>query len=96
MMTVLEMMRALEECGDLTMWTRTTDDGVMLYDVTMEDFEGFDDEWDEVMRDYTDEELVDAFLDALEEQALRAEGDFYRTYYFDGYAVQLGYASYDI
>ena len=96
MMTVLEMMRALEEVGDLSVWQRETSDGVMLYAVTMEDFEGFDDEWDEVMRDYADEELVDAFLDALEEQALRAEGDFYRTYYFDGYAIRIGFASYDI
>ena len=96
MMTVLEMMRALEECGDLSVRETTTDDGVMLYDVTMEDFEGFDAHWREIERDYTDEELVDTFLDALEELALRATGDMYRTYYFDGYAVQVGYASYDI
>ena len=92
MMTYEEVMALLETLGDDVSVFAHGD----VIRVTVEDFEGFDDEWDEVMRDYTDEELVDAFLDALEEQALRAEGDFYRTYYFDGYAVQLGYASYDI
>ena len=95
-MTILEMMTKLETVGDLSCWERETAEGVKLYDVTMEDFEGFDDDWDEVMRDYEDEELVDTFLEALEEQALRVVGDFYTTYYFDGYAVQIGYASYDI
>lgn len=94
-MTVLEMMTALEACGDASVW-ETEEDGMLCYDVTLQDFDGFDDEWSEVMRDYEDEELVDAFLAALESQALRCEGDFYHTYYFDGFCVQLGYASYDI
>lgn len=94
-MTILEMMRELETCGDVTVWERTTDEGT-VYDVTMEDFEGFDDDWCEVDREYEREGLVDEFLEALEAQALRTEGDFYTTYYFDGYAIQIGYASYDI
>lgn len=94
-MTIREMMTALEECGDLTVWERATDEGT-VYDVTVEDFEGFDDEWSEVMRDFEREDLVDEFLEALDEQALRVEGDFYYDYYFDGFRVHLGYASYDI
>lgn len=94
-MTIREMMTALEACGDLTVWERTTDEGT-VYDVTVEDFEGFDDEWSEVMRDFEREDLVDEFLEALDEQALRVEGDFYYDYYFDGFRVHLGYASYDI
>ena len=94
-MTILEMMRVLENCGDVTVWERITGEDT-IYDVTMEDFEGFDEAWDEVMRDYEREDLVDEFLEALDEQALRAEGDFYYDYYFDGFRIHLGYASYDI
>ena len=91
-MTILEMMTALETSGDLTVWVR--DGGV--YDVTVEDFEGFDADWCEVDREIVQEDLLDAFLEALDAQALRVEGDFYYTYYFDGFTVELGYASYDI
>ena len=94
-MTIREMMTELEACGDLTVWERTTDEGT-VYDVTVEDFEGFDEHWSEVMRDFEREDLVDEFLEALDEQALRVEGDYYYDYYFDGYRVHLGYASYDI
>lgn len=94
-MTILEMMTTLEACGDVTVWGRTTDEGT-VYDVTVEDFEGFDDDWCEVERDFVMEDLVDEFLEALDEQALRVEGDFYYDYYFDGFRIHLGYASYDI
>lgn len=94
-MTILEMMRELEACGDVTVWEHITDKGT-VYDVTLEDFEGFNDEWEEVMRDYEREDLVDEFLNALREQALCEEGNFYYTYHFDEYAIGIGYASYDI
>ena len=94
-MTILEMMRKLEACGDVTVWQRTTDEGT-VYHVTIEDFEGFSDDWEEVMRDYNREDLLDEFLEALDEQALRVKGNFYYDYYFDGFRIHLGYASYDI
>lgn len=96
MMTVIEMLTAMQAVGDAEYRVRETAQGVMLYDVTMCDFEGFDDEWCEVEREYTDEDMVDAFFEALEEQAVRTEGDYYTTYYFDGYAVRVGFESYDI
>lgn len=94
-MTILEMMHELEACGDVTVWELPTDEGT-VYDVTLQDFEGFDDDWCEVERIYEQEDLVDEFLEALEAQALRTEGDFYYDYYFDGFRIHLGYASYDI
>ena len=94
-MTILEMMTALEASCDLTVWARTTDEGT-VYDVTVEDFAGFDDDWSEVDREIVEDDLLDDFLEALDEQALRVEGDYYYDYYFDGYRVHLGYASYDI
>jgi len=90
------MMGELVACGDASVLAETEEGGMTCYDVTLQDFEGFDDKWSEVMRDYENEELVDAFLAALKEQALRCEGDFYYIYYFNGFCVQLGYASYDI
>lgn len=90
-MSILEMLSALVDSGDATVYQSHG-----IYHVTIEDFEGFDDSWDEIMRDFTAPELVDDFLEALEEQALSTEGDFYVTYFFDGYAIRLGYASYDI
>ena len=65
------------------------------FDVTMCDFDGFDDEWDEVMRDYEDEEMVDALFELLD-RAERVEGDFYHTYYFEDCTLELGFDSYDI
>lgn len=92
MMTYEMMKKAIEALGDdATLWVH--DD---MLDVTFEDFEGFDDDWDEVMREYDDEEAVDAFIEMLERECVTKEGDFYVTYLFDGFKVQVGYASYDI
>lgn len=95
-MTILEMLDALIACGDAS--ARVHEDGMggMDYDVTIEDFEGFDDSWHEIEREFVNEDLVDEFLDALEEQALASEGDFYHTYIFEHYSITIGYASYDI
>lgn len=65
-------------------------------DVTLEDFEGFDEDWDEVYRDYDHPEAVAQFEEMLERECLSREGDFYVTYHFDGFDVQLGYGSFDI
>ncbi len=65
------------------------------YHITINDFEGFDEDWSEVERDYADEEMVEALEEFLE-CAERTEGDYYVTYYFEGFSVVVGYASFDI
>ena len=65
------------------------------FDVTMCDFEGFDEDWGEIMRDYEDEEMVGTLFELLD-RAERTEGDFYVTYYFEDCSLELGYASFDI
>lgn len=65
------------------------------FEVTMNDFDGFDADWCEVMREYEDEEMVDALFELLD-RAERTEGDMYRTYFFEDCDLTLGYASYDI
>ncbi len=64
--------------------------------VDIDDFEGFDEDWDEIMRDYDDAEAVSAFEEMLEAECLRQSGDFYTTYCFEGFSVVLGYTSFDI
>lgn len=65
-------------------------------DVTLQDFEGFDDEWTEIDREFNDEKAVDAFLEMLERECISQEGIYYITYHFNGFDVQVGYASSDI
>ena len=67
-----------------------------MIDLTIIDFEGFDDNWNEVMRDYDNPNAVDALLDWLNANCVSKVDEFYVIYSFDGFAVQLGYASFDI
>lgn len=64
--------------------------------VDLHDFEGFDEDWDEIMRDYDDPEAVSAFEEMLENECIYQSGDFYTTYCFEGFSVVLGYTSFDI
>lgn len=66
------------------------------YHLTVNDFEGFDQDWDEVMREFVDEAGVNALLTWMEEHASSIEGDFYRQFHFDGFDVEVGFTSYDI
>ena len=92
-MTRDEMITKIEALGDDASWY-TKPDGTLS--VTIEDFEGFDDDWSEVERDFDDAQAVEDFTDMLEEEALSQEGDFYTLYHFEGFDVELGYASFDI
>ena len=63
--------------------------------ITIDDFEGFDEDWSEIMREY-DIDAVHDLIDWLEEHCISEDGDFYSYYYFEEFDVQLGYSSYDI
>ena len=63
--------------------------------VTVEDFEGFDEDWSEIDREYN-AEAVEDFLTWLEAQAQEVKGDYYKRYYLEDVVVCVGYASYDI
>ena len=64
-------------------------------DFSVEDFDGFDEDWCEVSRDF-DEEAVAELVEWLEEHAVEVEDDFYTVYHFEGFEVHLGFGSYDI
>ena len=63
--------------------------------ITVDDFEGFDENWSEVMRDYN-EEAVERLIEWLEEHCISVDGDLYSYYHFEEFDVQLGYTSFDI
>jgi hypothetical protein len=65
-------------------------------ELTIDDFEGFDEDWSEVEREFEDDNAVEEVLDWLEEHADRVEGDFYCYYYFGDIVVEVGYTSFDI
>lgn len=92
MMTYEMMVATLEALGEDVSYSFY--DGV--FDVTLEDFEGFDDDWSEIDREYDDPEAVDRFEEMLEKESSSQEGNFYVTYHFEGFDVVLGYASFDI
>lgn len=93
MMTREMMVATVEALGaDATLSGAQTD----CLEVTLEDFEGFDDDWEEVDRDYDHPEAVAQFQEMLETECLSQDGDFYVTYHFDGFDVCLGYASFEI
>jgi hypothetical protein len=87
---VLEMLAGLG--ADVDVYERM--DGSIR--VTVEDFEGFDDDYSEIERELDDEDAVDEVYDRLEDEASEVEGDFYRYFHFDGFTVVWGYASMDI
>ena len=92
-MTREMMLAAIEALGnDASLW----DEEDYCLDVTIEDFAGFDEDWCEVEREYDNEEAVDAFLEMLDTQCVSREGDFYVPYHFNGFDVQIGFASFDI
>ena len=86
----IELLEKAEK--DLIIDTNEEDNEI---EVTVSDFDGFDENWNEINRDY-DEELVDEILDELEENCNSIEGDFYTYYIFDDFTICVGYASFDI
>lgn len=65
-------------------------------DLTINDFDGFDEDWSEIDRELVDADAVDEVLEWLEENADFAEGDYYCCYYFGDISVEVGYTSFDI
>lgn len=64
--------------------------------LTIDDFEGFDENWHEVDREFVDENAVDEVLEWLEANADCTDGDYYYWYYFGDIVVVVGYSSFDI
>lgn len=64
--------------------------------LTVDDFDGFDENWNEIMRDYDHPEEVEALLDWLDDNCISETDDLYVDYSFNGFTVRLGFTSFDI
>ena len=89
--TILTRLDASEDV--LGFWEPA--EGSTHFRVDLNDFEGFTDEGEEIDREWSDPEMVEAFYEVLD-TAERTEGDYYVTYYWADCSLTLGYTSYDI
>lgn len=89
---VLAMAKALG--NDAEVMGEDEDDNYIY--VEFNDFDGFDEEWNEIDRAFDNPEAVAAFEEMLRNEALRIEDDYYVVYHFDGFEVETGSASYGI
>ena len=90
---IIAMLEKMVE--DVDYYVREIDGEKPELIITVDDFEGFDEDWSEIMRDY-DEEAVDGLIEWLEEHCISEDGDFYSYYHFEEFDVELGYSSFDI
>ena len=90
---IIAMLEKMVE--DVDYYVREIDGEKPELVITVDDFEGFDEDWSEIMRDY-DEEAVDGLIEWLEEHCISEDGDFYSYYHFEEFDVELGYSSFDI
>lgn len=88
-----EFKKMVDVCGDDVTLSRRANN---TYRLTLEDFEGFDEHWHEIMREYDNEEAVNALLDWLETNCTKQREDFYMYYDFPNFQVIVGYSSFDI
>ena len=87
---VIEQVEALGEDASY----QTDADGDLH--ITINDFDGFDEHWAEIEREYDNPDAVEAFLERLETEAHEAYEDCYDYYVMDGFTVKVGYTSFEI
>lgn len=87
--TIITLINA---CGH-DIYFYTTDNTIYI---TIDDFDGFDDDWNEIMRDYENPDAVNALLNWLDNNCISQTGDLYTFYSFNDFKVELGYTSFDI
>ena len=92
MMTCEMMVEVLEGLGADVCYD--FEDGE--FDVMVEDFDGFDEDWAEIIRELDNPVAVARFEKMLEKECLSRENDWVLIYHFEGFDVQLTYASSDI
>lgn len=66
------------------------------YEVTFDDYDGFDDDWCSIDRQFENEDAIEQLCEWLEKNCNEEEGNLYEYYYFDDFSVEIGYSSFDI
>lgn len=83
-----ELIKALEKVNDIIVRTKGNE-----MDITINDFDGFDDNWHELDREFVEPEMVDELEEFLDEVC---DGDFYLYGEAFGYEICVGTTSMDI
>ena len=91
MKELLEMLEESKNLGDVDYYTYENE-----LNIDFNDFDGFDDEWNEVEREYTNENLVNKILNYIETNATLIKDSLYQTYQLDDKTIVIGYTSFDI
>lgn len=87
--TLMTMINACKDDVDFEIERNT------IY-LTVNDFSGFDKDWNEIMRDYDHPEEVSALLNWLDNNCTSQTDNLYVVYSFNEFIVHLGFASFDI
>ena len=92
-MITIEMITAQLDAvaQDVTYWIG---EGTIF--VTIDDFEGFDENWSEIDRELVDADAVDAMLEWMQANADHYTDDYYLVCQFGDLEVSIGYSSFDI
>ena len=91
MKELLKMLEESKNLGDVDYYTYENE-----LNIDFNDFDGFDDEWNEVEREYTNENLVNKILNYIETNATLIKDSLYKTYQLDDKTIVIGYTSFDI
>lgn len=91
MKELLKMLEESKNLGDVDYYTYENE-----LNIDFNDFDGFDDEWNEVEREYTNENLVNKILNYIETNATLIKDSLYQTYQLDDKTIVIGYTSFDI
>ena len=91
MKELLKMLEESKNLGDVDYYTYENE-----LNIDFNDFDGFDNEWNEVEREYTNENLVNKILNYIETNATLIKDSLYQTYQLDDKTIVIGYTSFDI
>ena len=88
---LLEMLEKSKNLGDVDYYTCENE-----LNIDFNDFDGFDDEWNEIERKYNNENLVNQILNYIETNAILIKDSLYQTYQLNDKIIVIGYTSFDI
>ena len=91
MKELLEMLEKSKNLGDVDYYTCENE-----LNIDFNDFDGFDDEWNEIERKYNNENLVNQILNYIETNATLIKNSLYQTYQLNDKIIVIGYTSFDI
>ena len=96
MMSLEEVVAMVEALGCDAYYDVYEDEDGVEVSVGLCDFDGFDEDYHEVMRLFDDAEAVDHFEEMLEQECVSYEIDYVSYYHFEGFDVSVRYDSSDI